>query len=82
MIYGIRKGENIMMNDQTTMTPLEKTEFKNVVKAFDEEELQIAVRSLPNEVLIQELQRRITTAASMLSSISTILKGKEQEVIL
>lgn len=71
-----------MINNQAKMAPLEKEEFKNVVKALDEEELQLTVRSLSNEVLIQELQRRITTATSMLSSISTILKGKEQEVTL
>ena len=67
------------MNEKPKMSPMAKTEMKNVVKALDPEEQLVAVRSLPNELLIQEIQRRLETATSMLTSITAIINGKEQE---
>lgn len=67
------------MNEKTKMSPMAKTEMKNVVKALDPEEQLIAIRSLPNDLLIQELQRRLESATTMLASIANILQGKEQE---
>lgn len=61
------------------MNELEREEFKNTVKNFDEEERSILVRTLPNELLIRELERRLYLFSDKFTQIRDILKVQEVE---
>lgn len=53
----------------------EKKEFRDIVKAFTDEEKVLVVRTVPNEVLVDEVKRRLIKASTMLESIGAIMSG-------
>ena len=56
------------------MTELEREEFKQVVRNFNEEERKITLKAMSNEMLLGELTRRLTTGANKLREIRDILR--------
>lgn len=62
------------------MSSAEKQGFKEVARAFSEEERQYVVRSLPNDVLVKELERRIRVATKKLDAIMYTLAAKEDDL--
>ena len=56
------------------MTELEREEFKQVIRNFNEEEKQMVINAMSNELLLGELTRRLTTEAKKLREIRDILR--------
>lgn len=56
------------------MTELEREEFKQVIRNFNEEEKQITLKAMSNELLLGELTRRLTTGDNKLREIRDILR--------
>lgn len=61
------------------MSDAEKKEIKSVVKAFTDEEKVLVARSLPNDVLVNEIERRIRVATKKLDTIMYALTEKEDD---
>lgn len=60
------------------MTQIEKEETKNRMKALDAEEQQIALKVMPTEVLLGELERRISVQAEIINGVKAALRmGKD-----
>lgn len=58
------------------MTKMEKEEFRDRIKALDEEEKQMAVRLFSSSLLFEELKRRDEDAMARLKAIRMITNGK------
>lgn len=56
------------------MTELEKEEFKQFIRNFNEEEKQITLKLMSNDLLLGELTRRLSTGDSKLKNIRDILR--------
>ena len=63
-------------NNEVKMNQMEKEEFKNVIRAYTDEEKMLVARSLPNDLLIEEIGRRLSGTSTMLMSINSILTGR------
>lgn len=55
----------------------DREEFKQRMKNLDAEEKKIVSKVIPNDVLIEELGRRLTTSIDKLNQIRDILKVQE-----
>lgn len=62
---------------QPKMLEIERQELKNRAKAFSEEEQKIVVGLLPNDVLTDELCRRLGTMANMIKSVREAMRVEE-----
>lgn len=56
------------------LTELEREEFKQVIRNFNEEEKKITLKAMSNELLLGELTRRLTTGDNKLREIRDILR--------
>ena len=61
------------------MNLTDREEFKQRMKNLDAEEKKIVVKFIPNEMLVEELSRRITSTTDRLNQIKEILKVQETE---
>lgn len=59
------------------MSGLEKQELKNRIEGMSEEEMLLAVRVIPTDVLWDELRRRDTLNREMITNARQILKVVE-----
>lgn len=57
----------------------DKEEFKQRMKNLDAEEKGIVVRTIPNEMLVEELNRRLTVMSDKISQVIDIFSIKETE---
>lgn len=62
------------------MIAMEKSEFKNVAAAMSDEEKQIAVKTIPDEILIKELERRVSTMHGMINAIREVVRVNSSEI--
>lgn len=61
------------------MALTDKEEFKQRMRNLDAEEKKIVVKVIPNELLVEELNRRLTDMTSRINQVKDILKVKEVE---
>lgn len=61
------------------MNKLEKEEFTQRMKALGEEEKQIALKTMSNDMLVAELNRRLSTMTENIERVRAILSDKEEE---
>lgn len=59
------------------MTELEREEFKQTVRNFNEEERAIVIKTLSNNLLLEELSRRLLNSTDKLKGIRDILRVEE-----
>lgn len=59
------------------MSPTEKKEFVTVVRAMSDEEKLLVVKAMPNEVLLEELGRRLTIATETLCKVKNVISGQD-----
>ena len=57
----------------------DKEEFKQRMRNLDVEEKKIVVKVISNEILIEELERRLTDMTNRINQVKDILKVKETE---
>ena len=57
----------------------DREEFKQRVRNFDAEEKKIVVKVIPNDLLLEELGRRLTSNTDRLNQIREVLKVQETE---
>ena len=55
------------------MSPVEREKFISVVNAMSDEEKLLVVKNVPNEILLNELDRRLEIAAEILCKIKGAL---------
>ena len=60
------------------MNKLEKEEFTQRMKALGEEEKQIALKTMSNDMLVAELNRRLTTMTENIDRVRAILSEEEE----
>ena len=56
----------------------DKEEFKQRMRNLDVEEKKIVVKVIPNDVLVEELERRLTDMTNRINQVKDILKVKEE----
>ena len=56
-----------------TMSPIEREKFVSVINAMSDEEKLMVVKSVPNEVLLNELDRRLTVAIDIINKVKGAL---------
>lgn len=61
------------------MNLTDREEFKQRMRNLDAEEKKIVVKFIPNDMMIEELDRRITSLTDRLNKIKEILKIQETE---
>ena len=61
------------------MSNTDREEFKQRMRNLDAEEKKIVVNYLPNELLVEELNRRLTIMADKISQIKEVLRVQETE---
>ena len=61
------------------MYKLEKEEFTQRMRALSDEEKEIALKTMSNEMLMDELNRRLTIMTDNISMVRDILKVKVVE---
>lgn len=61
------------------MNNLEREEFTQRMKALDYEEKQIALKTMSNDMLVAELNRRLTTMSDNIDKVRAILNDKVVE---
>lgn len=61
------------------MNNLEKEEFTQRMKALGEEEKQIALKTISNDMLVAELNRRLSTMSDSIDKVRAILNDKVVE---
>lgn len=61
------------------MNNLEREEFTQRMKALDYEERQIALKTMSNDMLVAELNRRLTTMTDNIDKVRAILNDKVVE---
>lgn len=59
------------------MSELEREEFKQIVRNYTEEERAIIVKTLSNNLLLEELTRRLISSTDKLKGIRDILRLEE-----
>ena len=59
------------------MTELEREEFKQTVRNFNDEERVIVIKTLSNNLLLEELSRRLLNSTDKLKGIRDILRMEE-----
>lgn len=57
----------------------DKEEFKQRMRNLDDEEKKIVVKVIPNDLLLEELNKRLTSATDMIKQTREILKIQETE---
>ena len=57
----------------------DKEEFKQRMKNLDAEEKEIVVKTIPNEILVDELKRRLNIMSDKISQVMDIFSIKETE---
>ena len=57
----------------------DREEFKQRMKNLDMEEKGIVVKTIPNEMLVEELNRRLTVMSDKISQVIDIFNIKETE---
>ena len=57
----------------------DREEFKQRMKNLDIEEKGIVVKTIPNEMLVEELNRRLTVMTDKISQVRDIFSIKEVE---
>lgn len=57
----------------------DKEEFKQRMKNLDAEEKEIVVKTIPNEMLVDELKRRLNIMSDKISQVMDIFNIKETE---
>ena len=57
----------------------DREEFKQRVRNLDAEEKKIVVKVIPNDLLLDELGRRLTSNTDRLNQIREVLKVQETE---
>ena len=55
----------------------DREEFKQRIENLDAEEKKIVVKVIPNELLLEELTKRLTSATETLKQIRELLKIQE-----
>ena len=61
------------------MSNTDKLEFAQRMKNLDAEEKEIVVKTIPNEMLVDELKRRLTVMTDKISQVMDIFNIKETE---
>ena len=61
------------------MSLTDREEFKQRMKNLDAEEKEIVVKTIPNEMLVDELKRRLTVMSDKISQVIDIFNIKETE---
>lgn len=61
------------------MSLTDREEFKQRMKNLDAEEKEIVVKTIPNEMLVEELKRRLTVMSDKISQVIDIFNIKETE---
>lgn len=59
------------------VSELEREEFKQIVRNYTEEERAIIVKTLSNNLLLEELTRRLISSTDKLKGIRDILRLEE-----
>jgi uncharacterized protein (DUF2164 family) len=59
------------------MSELDREEFKQIVRNYTEEERSIVIKTLSNEMLLEELSRRLISSTGKLKGIRDILRVEE-----
>jgi len=59
------------------MNVLEQNEMKNIAKGMSEEDKIYILKTISNEIIIQELLRRLNTMTGMLADITAIVNHKK-----
>lgn len=62
------------------MNNLEREEFTQRMKALDYEEKQIALKTMSNDMLVAELNRRLSTMSENIYKVMEILSYKDEEI--
>ncbi len=57
----------------------DREEFKQRMRNLDAEEKEIVVKTIPNEMLVEELKRRLTVMSDKISQVIDIFSIKETE---
>ena len=57
----------------------DREEFKQRMRNLDAEEKKIVVNYIPNEMLVEELNRRLTVMTDKISQIKEVLRVQETE---
>lgn len=57
----------------------DREEFKQRMRNLDAEEKKIAVNVIPNELLLEELTKRLTSATETVMQMRELLKVQETE---
>ena len=61
------------------MSLTDREEFKQRMRNLDAEEKEIVVKTIPNEMLVDELNRRLTVMSDKISQVIDIFNIKETE---
>lgn len=61
------------------MSLTDREEFKQRMRNLDAEEKEIVVKTIPNEMLVDELKRRLTVMSDKISQVIDIFNIKETE---
>lgn len=61
------------------MSLTDREEFKQRMRNLDAEEKEIVVKTIPNEMLVDELNRRLTVMSDKISQVIDIFSIKETE---
>ncbi len=61
------------------MVLTDREEFKQRMRNLDSEEKKIVVKVIPNELLVEELERRLTDMTTRINQVKDILRVKESE---
>ena len=59
------------------MSNTDREEFKQRMRNLDAEEKKIVVNYIPNDLLVEELNRRLTIMADKISQIKEVLRVQE-----
>jgi len=62
------------------MSDAEKQGLKEVARGMSEEEMKHVIRTIPNNILVKELERRIRVATKKLDAIMYALAEKEDDL--
>ena len=61
------------------MSNTDKLELAQRMKNLDAEEKEIVVKTIPNKMLVEELERRLTVMSDKISQVMDIFNIKETE---
>lgn len=69
------------MNELNKMGEFHKQKIIDTVSAFSNEEMEVAVQSIPSDYMYAELKRRNTVQANALNAISHIMNDVREQNI-